>query len=81
MVTTMMLGEQFPDELNALQLRAREMSEQLGVEIVVDHVGVKGGRVIGALKPADGSMMGIVYVAVPTGANKRKRWWRGGDAA
>jgi hypothetical protein len=76
----MMLGQQYPDELDALQRRAREMSEQLGIEIIVDHVGVKGGRVIGALKPTNG-MLGTVYVAVPIATNKRSRWWRGGDAA
>jgi hypothetical protein len=77
----MMLGQQYPAELDALQRRAKEMSEQLGIEIIVDHVGVKGGRVIGALKPTDGSMLGTVYVAVPIASNKRARWWRGGDAA
>jgi hypothetical protein len=77
MATT--LGEQYPAELEALRRRAAEMSEQLGIEIVIDHVGVKSGRVIACLKPADGSYVGTVYTAVTI--KHRNSFWRGGNAA
>jgi hypothetical protein len=72
------LGELHPSELALLQARAKQLSEEVGVEVIIDYVAIKDGRVIAALK-AGGSSRAI-YDAVPVTAPRNPRW-RKGDAS